>query len=375
MTSTTGRPQSSPLIWSWRNGLVAGLVGAGVWGVSWFLLQPTGTQDLAPYTIAVEEQTLQGSLVASGVVEPIRQVNLSPYQAGIVDTINVDEGELVVEGQVLVLMDGRDLSIRVQEYQALLAKAEEELALREEELTRQQDLVTAGALSPLDLSQLVSRHRSQQSQVLASRQQLEELLFLQKELTVRAPISGLVMERFAEPGSYVAPSVAASDSAGATRASLLALGSGRKVVASLPESDVGRIQAKQAANVVLSSFPDQPLAAQVETIAPRSQTLQNVTTFDVTLKLLAEDPQIRYGMSGDVEFFTGELSATPVVPTVAISTSSGQTGVYVVDQNNQPVFRSVALGYSSGDRTQVLDGLEVGELIFINLPPWARQVP
>ena len=373
LASTTDLRQTAWLSRVGRLGLVAGLIAVGAWGSVMVLRRPSA-RDLGPYTVAVQQQALRGTVVATGTVEPVRQVNLSPPQPGIVATINVEEGEQVRAGQVLVVMDGGDLPIRMRERQALLTQAEEELALREEEFLRQQGLVEIGALSPLALSQLESRYRAQQSQVVASRQRLQQLLQEQKELTVQAPFDGLVMERFAEPKSYVTPSGSgAGNTSGATKTSLLAMGTGHQVVAALPDNEVGRLRLNQDAMVVLDAFPDHPLDAHVDIIAPRSQVNDNVIAFDVTLKLLAENSWLRYGMSGDVQFFTEELSPTPVVPTVAVVTRSGQSGVYVVGRDDQPTFRSIALGYSSGSNIQVLDGLEVGERVFIDWPSWARQ--
>ena len=373
LASTTDLRQTSWLSRAGRLGLVAGLVAVGAWVGLTVLRRPT-VRDLDPYTVVVQQQALRGTVVATGTVEPVRQVSLSPPQPGIVAAINVEEGEQVRAGQVLVVMDGSDLPIRIRERQALLSEAEENLALREEELMRQQGLVEAGALSQLALSQLESRYRAQQSQVAASRQRLQELLQEQKELTVQAPFDGLVMERFAEPRSYVTPSGSgAGNTSGATKTSLLTLGTGHQVVAALPDNEIGRLQLNQDAMVVLDAFPNQPLDAQVDIIAPRSQVNDNVITFDVTLKLLADNSRLRYGMSGDVQFFTEELSPTPVAPTVAVVTRSGQSGVYVVGRDDQPTFRSIALGYSSGSNIQVLDGLEPGERVFIDWPYWARQ--
>ncbi|MXW40148.1 MAG: efflux RND transporter periplasmic adaptor subunit [Synechococcus sp. SB0668_bin_15] len=372
LASTTDLRQPAWLRWAGRLGLVAALVAAGAWGMMTF--RRPSVRDLDPYTVVVEQQALRGTVVATGTVEPVRQVSLSPPQPGIVAAINVEEGEQVRAGQVLVVMDGGDLPIRIKERQALLTQAEEELGLREEELIRQQKLVEAGALSQLALSQLESRYRAQQSQVVANWQRLQELLQEQRELTVQAPFDGLVMERFAEPRSYVTPSGSgAANTSGATKTSLLTLGTGHQVVAVLPDNEIGRLQLNQDARVLLDAFPNQPLDAQVDIIAPRSQVNDNVITFDVTLKLLAENSRLRYGMSGDVQFFTEELSPSPVVPTVAVATRSGQSGVYVVGRDDQPTFRPVALGYFGGSNIQVLDGLAPGERVFIDWPAWARQ--
>lgn len=370
MASTTDLRQTPWLNRAGRIALVAGLVAAGAWVSIVVLRRGPTIRDLDPYTVVVQQQALRGTVVATGTVEPVRQMSLSPPQPGIVAAINVEEGEQVRAGQVLVVMDGGDLPMRIKERQALLTQAEEELALREEELLRQQGLVEAGALSQLALSQLESRYRAQQSQVAAARQRLQELLQEQRELTVQAPFDGLVLERFAEPRSYVTPSGNAND---ATRTSLLTIGTGHQLVAALPDNEVGRIRLNQDATVLLDAFPNQPLDAQVKIIAPRSQVNDNVITFDVTLAFLSENPQLRYGMSGDVQLFTENLSPTPVVPIVAVVTRSGQSGVYVAGREDQPTFRSIALGYSGGSSIQVLDGLELGERVFIDWPTWARQ--
>ena len=370
MASTTDLRQTPWLNRAGRIALVAGLVAAGAWVSIAVLRRGPTIRDLDPYTVVVQQQALRGTVVATGTVEPVRQVSLSPPQPGIVAAINVEEGEQVRAGQVLVVMDGGDLPMRIKERQALLTQAEEELALREEELLRQQGLVEAGALSQLALSQLESRYRAQQSQVAAARQRLQELLQEQRELTVQAPFDGLVLEQFAEPRSYVTPSGNAND---ATRTSLLTIGTGHQLVAALPDNEVGRIRLNQDATVLLDAFPNQPLDAQVKIIAPRSRVNDNVITFDVTLAFLSENPQLRYGMSGDVQLFTENLSPTPVVPIVAVVTRSGQSGVYVAGREDQPTFRSIALGYSGGSSIQVLDGLELGERVFIDWPTWARQ--
>ena len=92
-------------------------------------------------------------MVATGTVEPVHQVNLSPAQPGIVAAINVEAGEWVRTGQVLAVMDGGDLPIRIKERQALLQQAEGALVLREEELMRQlrvrDDLVHPNGGNPM----------------------------------------------------------------------------------------------------------------------------------------------------------------------------------------------------------------------------------
>jgi HlyD family secretion protein len=67
------------------------------------------------------------------------------------------------------------------------------------------------------------------------------------------------------------------------------------------------------------------------------------------------------------------LQARTLVPTVAIVTEEGRPGVLVVGPDQQPTFRPVELGASSGRDTQILKGLDPETRIFIDQPPWAKK--
>jgi HlyD family secretion protein len=78
-------------------------------------------------------------------------------------------------------------------------------------------------------------------------------------------------------------------------------------------------------------------------------------------------------MTADINFQTGRSAPEILVPTVAITLEDGQQGVLLVDENQQPRFQPVELGNSSGDKTAILNGLESGTRVFIDLPPWADR--
>ena len=59
--------------------------------------------------------------------------------------------------------------------------------------------------------------------------------------------------------------------------------------------------------------------------------------------------------------------------TIALKRLSGKASTLIVGNNNQPEFKKVELGTSSGSKTAIISGLEPGEKIFIDLPPWAKK--
>ena len=74
----------------------------------------------------------------------------------------------------------------------------------------------------------------------------------------------------------------------------------------------------------------------------------------------------------------GPRSISPLVSAVevpSIVTEEGKPGVLIPGAGNEPKFQEVTLGNSSGRQTQVLNGLEPGEKVFIDLPPWASKRP
>jgi HlyD family secretion protein len=195
----------------------------------------------------------------------------------------------------------------------------------------------------------------------------------QADLVVRAPFDGVVTQRFADPGAFVTPTTTASATAGATSSSIVELAQGLEVVAKVPESDIGRVQLGQSATVRVDAFPDKSFEARVKRVTPRAVKINNVTSFDVVLRLVGEPPQLRIGMTADVGFQTGQVQADTLVPTVAIVTEAGRPGVLLVGKKNQPTFQPVELGISSGKDTQILSGLKSGTRVFIDLPPWAQK--
>jgi len=125
--------------------------------------------------------------------------------------------------------------------------------------------------------------------------------------------------------------------------------------------------------VRVDAFPDRRFAARIRQIAPRAVKTNNVTSFQVKLALVNPAPELRIGMTADVDFQTGRLEARTLVPTVAIVTEDGRPGVLLVGKDSQPRFKAVELGVSSGRDSQILSGLDPGTRVFIDLPPWAKK--
>ena len=330
-------------------------------------------RDVSPYVVEASQGSLAGVITASGELQAIRRVNVSPRKQGLLQELRVDEGDSVEKGDILAVMDPGDFDDRLSERQALLREAEATFRSREDEFLRRQQLYRQGVISAIDFNRIRNQRLASEAALIAARERVQQLDTEGRELLIRAPFSGTITRRFAEPGAFVTPTTTASATAGASSSSIVELSQGLEVVARVPESDIGRIKQGQTATIRVDAYPDQRFEAEVHEIAPRAEKSDNVISFDVKLRFREAAATLLIGMTADVDFQTGRSAPKTLVPTVAIVTEAGEPGVLLIGSDQQPTFTPVELGSSSGDQTAILNGVEPGTRVFIDLPPWAKQ--
>jgi HlyD family secretion protein len=206
------------------------------------------------------------------------------------------------------------------------------------------------------------------AQVASARARLQAVETQLDDTLIRAPFSGIITQKYATEGAFVTPTTSASATSSATSTSIVALANGLEVLAKVPEVDIGQIRLGQAVEIRADAYPDQTFKGEVRLVAPEAIVEQNVTSFQVRVKILPGQNKLRSGMNTNLTFVGKKLNQALIVPTVAIVTDKGQTGVLTPDRNNNPRFQSVTIGPTMGNRTQILEGLKAGDQVFIELP-------
>jgi HlyD family secretion protein len=339
----------------------------------WQRQRQSAARDVKPYTVLARVGSLPGVINATGELAAIERVNVSPRRQGVIEQLYVDEGDQVQAGQVLARMDAGDLVDREQELLANLRSAEAEQKRALSEMRRNEPLYRQGAISLNDMNRFRADEEVRRMALNAARERLDQRRVEAGELLVRAPFSGVISQRFADPGAFVTPTTTASATAGATSSSIVELSQGLQVLAKVPESDLGRLRPGMEALVRVDAFPDRRYPTRIRSISPRAVKTNNVTSFEVKLALVQPAPELRIGMTADIAFQTGRLQERTLVPTVAVVTEEGRPGVLLVGKDRQPTFQPVELGVSSGRDTQIISGLKPETPVFIDLPPWAKK--
>lgn len=424
----------------WLIGLLtAGVIGTG--GITYAVMQANRpATDISAMTVLVESQPLRVRITASGTVQPIQTVNVSPKQAGIVQELYVEQGDRVQQGQVLARMEATDIEAqltqaqarvsqaqarleqlrngnrsqeidqaeaRVSQAQARVREAQSRQRLAEDKVDRNRDLLAQGAISQDRFNEIqneANTARATVEQLQASVQeaqrnfslfqsgsrpeeiaqaeaQLQEAIgnlqavqVRQDDSYIRAPFNGTISQKFANEGAFVTPTTSASEASSATSTAIVAVAQGLEVLAEVPEVDVRQLRVGQSVEVIADAYPDQTFQGRVRLIAPEAVVRQNVTSFQVRITLTSGLDKLRSGMNVDTTFLGDQINNALVVPTVAIVTDEGQTGVLVPDERNKPKFQRVVLGSTVANQTQILEGLKPGDRVFTDTPPeWERE--
>lgn len=397
---------------------------------------PVRSVNLSPKTAGRLEQVLvkqgdrvrQGDLIALMESSDIKaqliqfkaqlaqaQARLAENEAGDTEVVVAQRQEAVKQARAQIELE----SFQVREAEAQVAEAEAQLALDKQQYERNVPLVAAGALAQDRLDELkLSARRAQtgleraqaglmrtQASLLQARSRLEEATLRlddaqgsnrpeqveqaeaqvleamgriravevqMQDTQLVAPFDGIVTQRYADPGAFVTPTTSASSTASATSTSVVAVAQGLEVLANVPEVDIGQITEGQIVKVEVDAYPEQVFEGEVRLISPEAVKEQNVTSFQIRVSLKTGESELRSGMNADLTFIGRSLGDALVVPTVAIVTRQGQRGLLLPNDKNEPEFQEVTTGATLGNQTQVLSGAELGDRVFIDLPPGRR---
>lgn len=209
------------------------------------------------------------------------------------------------------------------------------------------------------------------AQVASAQASVDKIDVQLEDAVIRAPFDGVITQTGAEVGAFVAPTSFASSTSSATYVANLA--SDLEVKAKVPEVDISQIRLGQPVEIRAGAYPDRTFKGIVKRISPKAEeedaTQKGVVTFAVWVELETGKDLLRSGMKDiDLTFLGKQLKQALIVPTVAIVTDKGQTGVLVPDAQNKPKFQLVTVGSTIGNETQILSGIQAGNQVFVELP-------
>ncbi len=303
----------------------------------------------------VAYQNLPETLLVDGIVEAINEATISAQTSGQVMEVNFDVEDFVKRGEILVKLNDEEQRSSLSQAQAQLNEAKAYLSGSQSEYTRIKGAYDRKAVPASEMDRVNASLRAAKAQVSAAEAALNRADEQLKYTVIKAPYSGVVVERHIERGE-----IANVGQLIMTGISLEQL----RVNATIPQTQLTAIQAHKQAEIVIDSLPSvKRYPAQKITISPKANNKAH--SFNVRLDLPAKTDHVYPGMFVKVEFMIGQVRRL-MVPAQAVAHRGEVRAVYVVDGTGKISMRQVRLGKKHEEQIEILAGLTEGENIALN---------
>ncbi len=328
--------------------LIAALAG---WPGGMPAAAPLGSSELK--TVTAELHALSDEQRFDGVVEAVSRSTVSAQTAGEIVALPFDVNDLVPKGEVIVRIDDARQKAELDKAKAEEARARARASDAQANYERIRQLIEKKVVSKSQLDRAEADMKSARAQVSAAQAALEQAREQWEYTTVRAPFTGVMVERFVEPGEQV--------QVGTRLATGLSL-ENLRVKTEVPSHFAARVRAANHARVSV------PAGGWLEsdnlTFFPYADAASH--TFTVRVQLPPGQHGLYPGMLVKVAFSLGQRQEL-AIPTRAIVHRSEVSGVYVVDAEQRLHLRQLRLGREvPGELTVVLAGLEPGERVALD---------
>ena len=296
------------------------------------MLVPVQTYTVRPDTIA-EQVQLTGRLQP----RPGGSAILTAPAASFVRSVEVQVGEPVRQGQLLVQLDAPDLVASARQQAAAAEVAERDAS-------RQQELLDKGITSQKKAQEAHAAAVSARAQANAAQSALARL-------RVTSPLRGVVQSVPVQRGERV--------DAGATIAQVVNADT-LDLVAPVPARDLARLHRGDSARVT-SEGVKEPVPARVAALAPAVDSLTN--SGNVVVRMPNRGNVLRPGAGATAVITIGRHSGALVVPDSAIVVQGDSLAVFTIGPDSIAHQRRVRTGIHQDGRTELVEGIEAGQTV------------
>ena len=288
-------------------------------------------------------------LDASGYVTARMQATVSSKITGKVLEVFIEEGMFVEKGQILAQLD--DSSV-----QAELNFAKTQLKEAQRVFNRTSELRKDNLASQASLD-------AAESQVDGLKARLDISKQIVADMQIRAPFSGVVINKAAQPGEMISP---VSAGGGFTRTGIGTIVdmNSLEVEVDVNESYINRVKPGQPAITNLNAYPNWDISSEVIAIIPTAD--RNKATVKVRIGLLEKDARVLPDMGAKVSFLKDQIIEAPeklegvMIPSSSLIKEGNLSYVFVI-KNGLITKTKVTVGSLSSNFSRISNGIEVGD--------------
>jgi RND family efflux transporter MFP subunit len=312
--------------------------------------------------------------VLPGSSQPLLEAAIYPRATGYLKTRRVDIGDRVKEGDLLADIAAPEIDAQLDQARATLLLTRANLArdranndLAHIELNRSRNLLARQAVPQQEFDTALATAKvtdavvkATESNVRVNEANIQRLETLQSFQKVTAPFSGIITARNVDPGALVS-----ADSPSATRELFhLVQMDTLRVFVNVPQVFATDVKVGQEAVVFRREDPRRTFAGKVTRTADALDPSTRTLATEVQVPNL--DGALRPGMYLQVKFIFRRQVSTVLIPAAALATRSDGPRLAVLDRDHRVHYRNVQLGRDFGSETEVVAGLEPGEVVVVH---------
>jgi HlyD family secretion protein len=287
--------------------------------VFWLATRKSDATQSLPFTPELEKVTrgnLRVDVSTTGVIEPINKVEIKSKASGLIEEMRIEESDHVKKGDLIARLDQRDTKNSYDQSVAELEVAEAAVKQSQSDFDRKKELYDKGLISTTDFDQAQLALVQAKAAVVSAKVNLDNNDIRLKDTVVRSPIDGVILTKDVEVGQIISSGI--SSVSGGTLIATVADMKQVYVKADVDEVDIGQIESGMRAFAVADAFPNEQFVGEVIRIAAQAQVTQNVTSFEVTIKVDNPTGKLKAGMNVSVEILVADKRNVLLVSNEAI---------------------------------------------------------
>lgn len=342
-------------------------------------------------TAQVERGTIANSVTATGTVEPVTEVDVGTQVSGIIDKLYVDYNDVVKAGQLIAEMDKVNLQAELKSAEAQLASSKTEFEYQQKNYARSKVLHEKQLVSDTDYETATYNYEKAKAAYEQSQASMVKVRRNLEYATITSPIDGVVINKVVEEGQTVA--------AGFETPTLFTIAADltkMQVIADVDEADIGNVKEGQRVQFTVDAYPNDTFEGVVQQVrlgesddssSSTSTSSSSVVTYEVVITADNPDLKLKPRLTANVTIFTMEEENVLLVPNKALrfipepklmetlglqvddnsaNIKKGEKFVWV-KENNVLVTKAITAGVSNNNYTEILGGLNEGEVVAVDL--------
>lgn len=344
-------------------------------------------------TEKIGRASITNVVTATGTVEPVTEVDVGTQVSGIIDKLYVDYNDVVTAGQLIAEMDKVTLEAELQSATAQLDKSKSEYEYQQKNYARSKVLFEKKLISDTEYETATYNYEQAKANYEESQASMVKVRRNLEYATITSPINGVVINKAVEEGQTVA--------AGFETPTLFTIAADltkMQIIADVDEADIGSVQDGQRVSFTVDAYPNDVFEGKVEQIrlgessdsstsSSSSSSSSTVVTYEVVISADNPDLKLKPRLTANITIYTMERNDVLSIPNKALrfiadasmleplgltvenptmQAPEGKRLVWV-EEGTQLKPKAITVGSSNNNVTEVVDGLQEGEIVAVDL--------